>query len=83
MLKVLLVEDDPDQRDVYQRVPYYNGFDVIATATAGSALDIARLTTVSAIRMMMRPMGRRVSAPSDSGHPCEAGRPDELHHCGF
>jgi twitching motility two-component system response regulator PilH len=39
--RILLVEDDPDQREVYEALLYYNGFDVLVAADGESGLRSA------------------------------------------
>ena len=41
MARILLVEDDPDQREVYEALLYYNGFDVLVAADGESGLRSA------------------------------------------
>ena len=37
--RVLVVEDDPDQREVFCALLYYNGFDVVPAASASEAVE--------------------------------------------
>jgi CheY-like chemotaxis protein len=41
VVRVLLVEDDPDQREVYEALLYYNGFDVLIAVDGESGLRTA------------------------------------------
>ena len=52
MLKqILVVEDDPHLRQIYTKLLYYNGFDVLAAATASAGIGIARSAKPDAILM--------------------------------
>ncbi len=51
MARVLIVEDDPDQREVYAALLYYNGFDVLQAGTAGRGVELARQDRPDAILM--------------------------------
>ena len=52
MLKqILVVEDDPHLRQIYTKLLYYNGFDVLAAATASAGIGIARSVKPDAILM--------------------------------
>jgi CheY-like chemotaxis protein len=51
MPRVLIVEDDPDQREVYAALLYYNGFDVLQADTAGRGMELARQDQPDAILM--------------------------------
>ena len=41
MPRVLLIEDDPIHRDIYERLLYYNGFDVTVAADGLSGISEA------------------------------------------
>ena len=41
MAKVLVIEDDPDQRDAYTQLLYYNGFDVEHAPDAENGIKLA------------------------------------------
>ena len=51
MPRVLIVEDDPDQREVYTRLLFYNGFEVLEADTAGRGVELARSARPDAIIM--------------------------------
>ena len=42
MSKILVIEDDPSQRDVYTKLLYYNGFDVDFADDAETGLRLAQ-----------------------------------------
>ena len=51
MPRVLIVEDDPDQREVYTRLLFYNGFEVLQADTASRGVALARSAHPDAIIM--------------------------------
>ena len=40
--KVLVVDDNPDERLIYSELLYYNGFDVIVAGTGHEAIEVAQ-----------------------------------------
>lgn len=51
MKRILVVEDNAHLRQIYAKLLYYNGFDVLAAATAGAGIDVARSAHPDAIVM--------------------------------
>jgi DNA-binding response OmpR family regulator len=51
LAKVLIVEDDPDQLEIYARLLYYNGFDVDLAHDSEQAVTLARRNAPDAILM--------------------------------
>jgi CheY-like chemotaxis protein len=55
--KVLVVDDNPDERQIYSAVLYYNGFDVVQAASGSEAIDLAKTERPDAILVdYMMPM---------------------------
>ena len=54
MTKVLLVEDNNDERQIFAAMLHYNGFDVIECASATEALGVARSLAPPLILMDIR-----------------------------
>lgn len=54
MATVLVVEDNPDERQICSAVLYYNGFDVIEASTGEAALELARKHHPAVIIMDVR-----------------------------
>ena len=54
MAKVLVIEDDPHQRDVYTQLLYYNGFDVEHAPDAENGIKLALSFRPDVILMDLR-----------------------------
>jgi twitching motility two-component system response regulator PilH len=73
--RILLVEDDPDQREVYEALLYYNGFDVLVAADGESGLRSAIEEKPDAILMDVMLPGLNGLAASSLIH----SNPDTAH----
>ena len=51
MPRILIVEDDPHQREIYTRMLFFNGFDVVEAGTASRGVELARTRRPDAILM--------------------------------
>jgi two-component system, OmpR family, response regulator len=86
---ILLIEDDPQARDMYGKILWYNGFDVSYAVDAGTGWELARQQRPALILLdLMLPdengltLCRRLRAhPPTRGTPVVAltGRPRRVH----
>jgi CheY-like chemotaxis protein len=51
---VLVVEDDPDDREIYGRILGYNGFDVVFAPTGSDAMELAQQYRPDVVLLDMR-----------------------------
>lgn len=51
--RILVVEDDPDQREIYSTLLFYNGFDVDEAGSMNAALETLKTSKPDAILMDM------------------------------
>jgi CheY-like chemotaxis protein len=75
MPRVLLIEDDPLHRDIYEKLLYYNGFDVTVAADGPAGISEALATRPDAIVI-------DVMLPGVNGivvTQCLHGHPDTAH----
>jgi PleD family two-component response regulator len=42
LAKILVVDDNPDERRIYSALLYYNGFDVLEASSGDEAISLAR-----------------------------------------
>lgn len=77
MAKVLLIEDDVVQRDLYRDLLYYNGFDVLVAEDAGEGIPLAVAERPDVILMdvMLPGMDGLTAAKRLGEHPATAQIP--------
>ena len=70
-MKVLLIEDNEDDREVCQRLLYYNGFDVLVAhdAKAGIALAISEQPAAILMDVMLPGMNGLIAAQNLTRNP--------------
>jgi CheY-like chemotaxis protein len=77
MAKVLLIDDDPDDREIYSTLLYYNGFDVVVADDGQTGIELARAEKpdVIIVDVMMPGMNGLVTANSIHTNPETADIP--------
>lgn len=77
MARVLLIEDNEAQRDLYHDLLYYNGFDVLTAedAQTGISLATAELPDVIVLDVMLPGVSGLVAAQRLTRHPTTAHIP--------
>ena len=77
MARVLLIEDNESQRDLYRDLLYYNGYDVITApdAQAGIAIAETELPDLIVLDVMLPGMSGLAAAEQLTRHPRTAHIP--------
>ena len=77
MARVLLIEDNEAQRDLYHDLLYYNGFDVLTAEDAQTGISLAttELPDVVVLDVMLPGVSGLVAAQRLTRHPSTAHIP--------